>query len=524
MRRQPLTTGQHWRRPTAAPAAKTDPVLFFAADGLRQDLVQHYADHGVMPAMRRLIKKGASATGGGLLTQAPPNTGAGWYSLATGAWPAVTGSTNNTFHINGQPFGNRTAAFDPGVLQAESIAQSAERGGKKVAQIDWAGGRGATTQGPTVDFRSFFSGRGVVTNYRSATDDEAFTRSFGLQYDSPDGFAGNAPFPQAAPAPATGWTNVPTSFSPAQEMRLRVLDSGEDKYGLNVYLYDSTDDGTDNYDRALFASEKDGSAAVANLRQGQTADVKVKIVDGPLDGKTAGFLLKVERLSPDLKEVRLFHTSVARAIATWPKWPGATGFTGDFEEYVAARFPSSTAADFAVLEAGVVSEETYVEQGLYWAKLARPLTRYIIKTYQPDLVLAGYPTTDEFSHQFLGLVTKRLINGKPNPAYDDVQVNGTPDHRVAQRRGFIRQAYAGADDHLALIQKLLRRETTLRVLRPRLRPAVRRGRRQCCAGRTRAAVQAADLQLPPGDRRDHRQGEGLLGRRCGADLSQPRRA
>ncbi len=127
------------------------------------------------------------------------------------------------------------------------------------------------------------------------------------------------------------------------------------------------------------------------------------ISGGALDGKTAGFLVKVERLSRDLGEVRLFHTSVARATATWPKWPGAAGFTGDFEDYVAECFPSSTAADFAVLEAGVVSEETYAEQGLYWEKLAAPLTRYIIKTYQPDLVLAGYPTTDEFSHQFLGL-------------------------------------------------------------------------------------------------------------------------
>ena len=56
--------------------AKTDPILFFAADGLRQDLVQQYANQGVMPAMRRLLRNGASATGGGLLTQAPPNTGA----------------------------------------------------------------------------------------------------------------------------------------------------------------------------------------------------------------------------------------------------------------------------------------------------------------------------------------------------------------------------------------------------------------------------------------------------------------
>ena len=56
-----------------------------------------------MPTMAEFLKKGTSATGNGLLTQAPPNTGAGWYRLATGAWPGVHGSTNNTFHINGQP-------------------------------------------------------------------------------------------------------------------------------------------------------------------------------------------------------------------------------------------------------------------------------------------------------------------------------------------------------------------------------------------------------------------------------------
>ena len=44
---------------------------------------------------------------------------------------------------------------------------------------------------------------------------------------------------------------MPASFSPAQEMRLRVLDSGTDKYGLNAYLFDSTDDGRSNYDKVL---------------------------------------------------------------------------------------------------------------------------------------------------------------------------------------------------------------------------------------------------------------------------------
>ena len=433
---------------------KADKAIFFVSDGLRQDIVESYAAQGLMPAMDKLLRSGAKAADGGLLTQAPPNTGAGWYSLATGAWSGVHGSSNNTFAINGQAMSNRVSAFDSGVVQAETLAQSAERGGKKVAQIEWAGGRVGVISGPTVDYRSFFSGRGVATNYISPTDDAAFTASFGLQFDHPAGFAGQAPFASAAPVDATGWSNVPKSYSPAKEMRLRVLDFGVDKYGLNAYLYDSTNDKVVNYDRVLFAFSKDGTAKVADLKRGQWGDVKVTISGGSLNGLTAGFLVKVEDLTGDLSKVRLFHTSVSRANASWPGW-SEPGFTGDFAEYVAQKFPTSTAADFAILEAGIVSEETYVEQGLYWETAHHPLIQYIITKYQPDLVLVGYPTTDEFQHQFMGLVTPTLPNGAANPAYDDMQVNGTPDGRVAQRTAFLQRAYQGADATLALVQLLM---------------------------------------------------------------------
>jgi 2',3'-cyclic-nucleotide 2'-phosphodiesterase (5'-nucleotidase family) len=442
--------------PTAPAAGK---AVFFVADGLRQDIVARYGQE-VVPTMSDLLQKGTSASGNGLLTQAPPNTGAGWFSLATGAWAGVTGSTNNTFHINGAPFANRTAAFDPGVLQAETIAQSAERGGLKVAQVEFAGGRGGVINGPTIDYRAFLSGRGVATNYIAPTDDAAFVAAFGLQFDHPAGFAGQAPFAAAAPAPASGWTNVPASFSPAQEMRLRVLDFGVDKYGLNAYLFDSTNNGSVDYDRVLFSKTKDGAAAVGTLAEGQWADVKVTIQGGSLNGLTGGMLVKVEELAADLSEVRLFHTSVTRANAAWPGWPGEPGFSGDFAEYVAREFATSTAADYAILEAGIVSEETYVEQGLYWEQAHQPLLRYILETYQPDLALVGYPITDEFQHQFLGLVTPTLPGGAPNPAYDDVQSNGTPDGRVAAREGFLRRAYQGTDATLALARSLMGRDPT----------------------------------------------------------------
>src|SRR4051794_9614463 len=146
-------------------------LLFFTSDGMRQDAIERYADEGVVPGFRDLLKHGAYASDHGLLTQAPPNTGAGWFTLTTGAWPGVHGSTNNTFYIDGSPFdparsgtsgfNTSTAAFsNPSILQAETLAQAAERGGKKVAQIEWAGGRSGPIQGPTLDFRNFRSGRG----------------------------------------------------------------------------------------------------------------------------------------------------------------------------------------------------------------------------------------------------------------------------------------------------------------------------------------------------------------------------
>ena len=70
----------------AAAAPHEQSAILFASDGMRPDLVDRFAASGVMPNMRQLIRRGVEGRNG--LTQGfPPNTGVGWYSLATGAWP-----------------------------------------------------------------------------------------------------------------------------------------------------------------------------------------------------------------------------------------------------------------------------------------------------------------------------------------------------------------------------------------------------------------------------------------------------
>src|SRR5262249_54164215 len=160
------------------------------------------------------------------------NTGQGWYTLATGAWPSEHGSTNNTFHRVGEAnFNNRTSFSTPDILQADTLAAAAERAGKKVAQVDWVGGRNAKILGPTVDFVNFFPPRGVLTAPANATE-QAGAAAFGLSYQV------------AAFAPAAGWTNVPVGDPAAPPMQTvltiaTTFSAQNPTRSYDVYIYDS---------------------------------------------------------------------------------------------------------------------------------------------------------------------------------------------------------------------------------------------------------------------------------------------
>ena len=167
---------------TAAPAAPSaSRGLVYSSDGMRPDLMQKYAAQGAMPTYQALMNDGVRGVNG-LVQAFPPNTGVGWYTLATGTWPSEHGSTNNTFHRTGEAsFNNSTSFATTGILQADTLAASAERAGKKVAQVEWAGGANAGIAGPTVDFVNFFSTRGVLT-MPAVPAEQSGAAAFGLSY------------------------------------------------------------------------------------------------------------------------------------------------------------------------------------------------------------------------------------------------------------------------------------------------------------------------------------------------------
>jgi 2',3'-cyclic-nucleotide 2'-phosphodiesterase (5'-nucleotidase family) len=566
------------------PQSSAEKVVFFSADGMRPDLMEKYARQGVMPTYAGLMEQGVRGDNG-LVQAFPPNTGVGWYTLATGTYPSEHGSTNNTFFRAGDSFNNRTAAFSAGVLQADTIAEATERAGKKVVSVEWSGASRTMTplQGPVVDYRNFYSNRGLWTNW-DVPGQPAGANAFGVQYQRND------------LADATDWSNVPVSNSPPKQgtFDLGSYASGgvpviaNDQY--DFYIYDSTDDATINYDHVLIVPNtagKDGSQAVADLSaphddrkhdckdpdrlsapdaagkddcedpdsfsvpdaagkddsnavtdlsvpdadgsddsnavdsfgvpdvtgkddsnavtdlsvpdadgsddsnavdsfgvpdvtgkddtgavdnlvdkwkksRNQWADVKVVLANPA--GKTGGFYVKAMLFTPDLSKFSLFFTSVARSVATC----NGCGYSGDFEDDLNRLFPSSTGADYAIFESGLVDADTYVEQGLMWKNAQWAYLRYILGTdpvrtvdggkvpgmgYKPDLLMMGNPVTDEFSHMFLGL-TVPIVNGLANPYYDSYTSYGqviTPK----KADGYLRDAYMEADATLALGKELM---------------------------------------------------------------------
>ena len=297
-----------------------DKLLFFASDGLRQDRGREVR----RPGRRARLPRPAAPRREGV-RQRPADPGAAQHRrrLVHARHRRVARRPRlDQQHVPHQRPAVRATArrrSAAGVLQAETLAQAAERGGKKVAQIEWAGGRSGAIDGPDARLPQ------LPLRPRRGDELHRADRLRGLHRGvrpavRPPGRASPArrrsrrPRRRPRPAGPTCRTSLQPGEgdAPARARRRRSVD----KYGLNAYIYDSRNDGRTRYDRVLFSPTKDGDDAVGDLREGEWADVKVTILGGDLDGKTGAMLVKVERLAADLSQVRLFHTSVTRAIAT----------------------------------------------------------------------------------------------------------------------------------------------------------------------------------------------------------------
>ena len=127
------------------------------------------------------------------------------------------------------------------------------------------------------------------------------------------------------------------------------------------------------YDHAILVRSAARRMAIRNPWTSQLAISKRSSLmgaDGLIGaraGQTAGFYTKLITLARDLSSFKLYFTSVERVIAKCTAACNAlpAGGVGEdrLEKYIADNLPSYISADFAPLEARIIDEDTYVQQG-----------------------------------------------------------------------------------------------------------------------------------------------------------------
>ena len=439
------------------------PVLLFAAPGMRPDLVETFAAKGALPAMADLLAESAVADGG-LQASFPNTTGVNLATLLTGTWPGEHGVVGDRFFRTGSPdFAQSATWTDPGLIQADTLPQAAERAGKQVVSVGWesVAALDPPIGGPVVAGPVSYSQSGVVTNIDLA-DQPASAEQHETGYEHVD------------LRPAEGWSETPDSFSPAQETAFTIRSL--DPTGPNpdrrfaVYVYDSTDDATTNYDRVLVAPEKDAARSLANLALGAWAGVPVTLA-GERDGQAAGFWLKAIDLAPDLSTFRLYYTAVSRIAASWVDCGERPECTepGGFEEVLNTAVGAPVAVDAAPLEAGLIDEATFVAQGITGGWQTVDALRFIVEDLgvQPDLLLLRTSFPEAVSRQFLGLSAASDAGGEA--VATPVEAGDGDDSAAVDAddvHGFVRDGYNMADELLAVGRDLLGPEATTLMASP----------------------------------------------------------
>jgi predicted AlkP superfamily phosphohydrolase/phosphomutase len=392
--------------------------LFFVSDGMRQDLVERYAAEGLMPAMAAMLREGVRGANG-VLPPMPSNTGAGWATLLTGAWSGRTGAINNTFHMPGDPINTGRRGFGADLLEAETIVQAAERQGLTTLTFEWPSTIPSRVRGPVLSYRTFFSARGTVTTPH--TDAAATGKMTGR-----DLFASVVSF-----RPAVGWENLPDCALPPMASTF-VLPTLDTALNPDRTLHLLATGPARGYDRILLCETPDAARPLVAVGAGEWAAGHTVVSDR----RRASLWVKCIDLAPDLSRVRLYLTPIARPLAGPPA----------LEDRVAGwDLPPPLTADYGPLQAGIVDEQTYMEQALLWFDYAVPALERLVTEVQPDLLLVGAPVTDEVCHQFMARVTPSY------PGYDPA--------RAAHYERLIRLAYQKTDQFFAHARSLMPHDT-----------------------------------------------------------------
>lgn len=291
--------------PAPAPAAPPEPprrIVVVSFDGAGGAEYERQREHLPEDGFRRAEREGISAAR--LRTVYPSLTAVVHASLSTGALPSATGIVSNTYWPAGSSLKVRANGFDA-EPEVETLWESLERQGRRVASLAWPGVNGRTPRATTPVGLRWVE-----------------PRAPGFPWSGP---AGGTAFPEAGGSLPAGLE----SWSPPRLVRVAppVGRDGSTAPPLDFVLLDTRDDGRSAYD-TLAALDAGGKAA-GRLRAGEWLALEEPRGKGPRRGRW----VKLLRLAPDGSQVALWVGGLGQTEA-WPEdflrtldarcgfWPG----------------------------------------------------------------------------------------------------------------------------------------------------------------------------------------------------------
>ncbi|HBA27579.1 MAG TPA: hypothetical protein DCY98_09360 [Nitrospinae bacterium] len=363
---------------------KAEKVYWFIPDGVRAEpdifTIYKWAEEGKLPNIKRMMENGAY---GYSIPDFPGHTPVNFASLLTGTHPTVHGIADGPMHVEGFPLLKPSApGFASTSKKVAPIWKALEDAGKKVALLAIPGStppelvNGITIRGRWAPWGADTPAINFEPTEKIIERKEA-GRAFKLFY------LGQKLTEFVDKSVASGWENTPQSFSQAKEAKL-------ESYGLpiHVYIFDSSDDKSVNYDSIRFSLDK--KSELLTLKQGlwsEWKNVSLKWKEQSFDSQVR---IKIIKLWPENGNfrIRLFFNNMNKFIVEPPEVAQEiTQNIGPMVDFV-DNWPAQLIYENE-------DKNTFFEEAMDSLEWHRKAAGFILKKYQTDAFIQDTYTPNQ---------------------------------------------------------------------------------------------------------------------------------
>jgi predicted AlkP superfamily phosphohydrolase/phosphomutase len=372
-------------------------LYWFIPDGVRAepDLFNLFAwaKQGYLPNIRYMMDHGVSGYSKPVF---PTHTPVNFAALLTGTTPKVNGVADGPMHSEGFPLEKvSVAGFRSTARKVPAIWSIMEKAGKKSAILCVPGSTPPEINNGAV-IRGRWGGWGAETYslvFEKKTDNK---RQFLQGRSTRLFFNGPKLVSYIGTTKPDGWIASQKSYSPASEITLTA-------YGLTIhgYIYDSKNDGRENYDHIIFSIDK--SHVAADLKEGEWGpwtSCTVFFDSRPLQSY---FRLRVIKLDNDgYFRIRILFNGLNSTL-TMPE-EAASEMTQDIGPLV--DYPDNYPPQLIFYNQDKSVFQDEMQMSFNWHRKA---IGYVLSKYSPDIVIHDIYSPNE-------MLTSRWWMGYVDPA------------------------------------------------------------------------------------------------------------